>query len=257
MSEEVQPTQQELLPSAVGAVFFEPEREYTAMEVEEKRPELVKACLALLAQGAGVLRIAKALQMHPRTVMALRRKYMENVEIEKKELSNLSRDAARLCAEHITEKLSGDTATSIKDLGITLGILVEKSELLSGQPTARVEIAKATEDHQAYIDLIEQPPATGLAAERKGQKEDVIRYGPVSDRAPGAKLGQVCGENSAPEAAEGQETPQPVVEVNEWQKDNSGKNLQHIDNKYVSEVEQVDRIDLMRRDKNSETTAGA
>jgi len=210
-------TQQELLPSPEGAVFFEPEREYTTTEVEDKRPELVKACLALLSQGAGVLRISKALQMHPRTVMALRRKYRENVEIEKKELCNLSKDAAQLCGERIMEKLTTmkPEDMSLKDGTISFGILVEKSQLLSDQPTSRVEIMKATEDHQAYIDLIELPRQTGQEAERERQKGDVIRYGPADDRVPGTNPEQVCEENPAPVAIKAPETPPQMVGEND------------------------------------------
>jgi len=210
-------TQQELLPSPEGAVFFEPEREYTTTEVEDKRPELVKACLALLSQGAGVLRISKALQMHPRTVMALRRKYRENVEIEKKELCNLSKDAAQLCGERIMEKLATmePKDMSLKDGTISFGILVEKSQLLSDHPTSRVEIMKASEDHQAYIDLVELPRQTGQEAEKERQKGDVIRYGSAAELAPGTNPGQICGADPAAEAIKAPETPPQMVEKND------------------------------------------
>ncbi|MFA5089384.1 MAG: hypothetical protein WC552_10170 [Candidatus Omnitrophota bacterium] len=212
-----QPQQQDLLLPPAGAVFFEPEREYTAAEVEDKHPELIKACLALLGQGAGVLRISKCLNMHPRTVMAVRRKYRENVEIEKKELCNLSKDAAQLCGERIMEKLAtmNSEDMSLKDGTISFGILVEKSQLLSDQPTSRVEIMKASEDHQAYIDLVELPRQTGQEAERERQKGDVIRYGPATERVPGTNPGQVCEENPAPVAIQAPETPPQMVEKND------------------------------------------
>lgn len=116
--------------------------EFTGARLFSSRPETYKAIIALTAEGIGAIRIGKILGVSPNTVLAVRAREPESIDIDKKRLSGLSREAARMCVEGIIEMLCDPEQVkemSIKDKGIVFGILAEKSELLSGSPTQRVQ----------------------------------------------------------------------------------------------------------------------
>ena len=127
------------------ASFFsesESSGEFTGARLFSSRPETYKAIIALTAEGIGAIRIGKILGVSPNTVLAVRAREPESIDIDKKRLSGLSREAARMCVEGIIEMLCDPKQVkemSIKDKGIVFGILAEKSELLSGSPTQRVQ----------------------------------------------------------------------------------------------------------------------
>jgi hypothetical protein len=116
--------------------------EFTGARLFSSRPETYKAIIALTSEGIGAIRIGKILGVSPNTVLAVRSREPESIDIEKRRLSGLSREAARMCVEGIIEMLCDPEQVkemSIKDKGIVFGILAEKSELLSGSPTQRVQ----------------------------------------------------------------------------------------------------------------------
>jgi hypothetical protein len=116
--------------------------EFTGARLFKSRPETYKAIIALTAEGIGAIRIGKILSVSPNTVLAVRAREPESIDIDKKRLSGLSREAARMCVDGIIEMLCDPKQVknmSIKDKGIVFGILAEKSELLSGSPTQRVQ----------------------------------------------------------------------------------------------------------------------
>lgn len=131
----------------MDAVFFSAEEsgetpEFTGVRLFSARPETYKAIVALSAEGLGAMRIGKILHVSPNTVLAVRAREPESIDIEKRRLAGLSREGARMCVEGIIEMLLDPEQLkkiSLKDKGIVFGILAEKSELLSGSPTARLQ----------------------------------------------------------------------------------------------------------------------
>lgn len=166
--------------------------EFTGARLFAKKPELYKSIIALSAEGLGVLRIGRLLHVSPNTVLAVRAREPVAVDIERKRLAGLSREAARMCVEGILEMLADPKQVakmSIRDKGIVAGILTEKSELLTGGATARLE----TQGHTASVDIVEYlrwikdeyASRIGSGGEKEGQR--ALAAGPVGGGdAPGA-----------------------------------------------------------------------
>ncbi len=138
----------------MDASFFAAEElgqtpQFTGARLFANNPDTYRAVVALSAEGLGAIRIGKILHVSPNTVLAVRAREPENIDIEKRRLANLSSAAARMCVEGIIEMLSDPEQVkkmSIKDKGIVFGILAEKAELLSGSPTARLQTVSAPSD---------------------------------------------------------------------------------------------------------------
>lgn len=116
--------------------------EFTGARLFSNSPDTYRAIVALSAEGLGAMRIGKILRVSPNTVLAVRAREPESIDIEKRRLASLSREGARMCVEGIIEMMCDPDQVkkmSIKDKGIVFGILAEKSELLSGSPTARLQ----------------------------------------------------------------------------------------------------------------------
>jgi hypothetical protein len=179
------------LSDQMDDAFFlaeESKREFTGARLFSKHPETYRAVVTLLAEGLGVIRIGKILGVSPNTVLAVREREGANVDIEKKRLSDLSRATASMLVEGIVDMLSDSDRVakmSLKDRGIVFGILSEKSELLAGNPTARlaVEDGMGLED---YLRMMREAAAqTGLGEEKKGERvADGVVVAPRSQ--PGA-----------------------------------------------------------------------
>ncbi len=167
--------------------------EYTAENLFKSYPERYKAAASFLAEGIGILRISRLLNMSPSSVMAIREREPRQIEIEKARLSRLARDLAQLCVEAAVERF-GDKELlkkiSFKDLGIVHGIMAEKAELLSGGPTARVAYEDQAPGHSEllqYLESLRTRAAMGSGAETGEQKDgkvidinDSVTVGPAA-----------------------------------------------------------------------------
>ncbi len=151
-------------------------REFTAARFFSNEPEKYRTIISLVAEGLGVIRIGKLLKVSPNTVMAVRDREGEIVDIEKERISRAARSAARMCIEGIIEDLSDPERRkkiSARDKSIIHGVLIEKSELLSGGATSRVEIKNADPSHDdfnAYIDSL--PLADIQEMDQPGEKSE-------------------------------------------------------------------------------------
>ncbi len=147
--------------------------EFTAARFFQKHPEKYNAVIALTAEGLGVLRIGALLQCSGNTVMAVQDRERGQVEILKTRIAALARRGAQLCVEGILEALvDPDKRAKIpaRDLAVIHGILVEKSELLSGGVTARIETIDRTEPSVADFERMMRELVTGLEAGSGGEK---------------------------------------------------------------------------------------
>jgi hypothetical protein len=166
------------------ALFFSDEnvgrpggREFTGARLFSKQPETYRAIVALSAEGLGAMRIGRILGVSPNTVLAVRDREGVNVDIEKKRIAGLSRAAARMCVERIVEMLSDPEQLkniSLRDRGIVFGILAEKSELLSGSPTARIAVDSSDVELSEYLKWLRAEHAKQTGLEEEEKKEKVI-----------------------------------------------------------------------------------
>lgn len=174
-------TNQDELPLDLSTVAdFAPSESrgvFTGDRLFVRDPERYRAIVTLMAQGAGILKIAKLLNVSAHTVIAVRDREGAAIAIEKERLSNAARAGAQLCVEGIVEDLASDEARqkiSARDKAIIMGVLTEKSELLAGGATHRIEFVKAEAGHNdfnAYLDKMRRVDGeTHLEGEGSGQK---------------------------------------------------------------------------------------
>ena len=109
MKQEDKPSQLDL-PGISQEYFAAAEHrgEFTGDRLFDQKPEVYQAVVYCLAEGFGVIRIGKLLKVSPNTVMAVRDREGEAVDIEKERLSKLYRKGARLAGERIVEDLLDD-----------------------------------------------------------------------------------------------------------------------------------------------------
>lgn len=161
-------------------------REFTGARLFDRRPETYMAVIALTAEGLGAIRIGKLLKVSPNTVLAVREREGDCVDIEKERISRGGRNIARMCIEGLEEALSDPVQRekiSAKDLAIIHGVMVEKSELLAGLPTSRTDHGKRepnADDFNEYLANmkriaaetaidVESMDLTGERSEQKGK----------------------------------------------------------------------------------------
>jgi hypothetical protein len=220
---------QDMDPALFAAEEKGPQRMFTGARLFAQNPELYKAIVALSAEGLGAIRIGKILHVSAHTVQAVRQREPEHVAIEKNRIAGLARAGARMCVEWIMDKLSDPKQVkkvSIKDLGIVGGILAEKSELLSGAPTARILNVTATVDYDEYVrgrrDEYERQrmglsrgnektnaPAVAVAGATDTRGPDTDQGGPVPGAAPGAVQRRPIALLEAPKD---HQAPAPIVD---------------------------------------------
>jgi DNA-binding transcriptional ArsR family regulator len=158
--------QQELLTADNFGVALRAGRnpEFTTSRIsEEKRQVIIK----LLAQGVAIGKIAEATNASVHTVLAVRRVNIGDIATEKLALSNTLRDAATVGAAELVERLANPRERdSVRDIAVAVGIAVEKSELLSGAPTARIATDKeiTINDVRNYLDSLSQAEVTVIEA---------------------------------------------------------------------------------------------
>lgn len=218
--------QMQLIPSSAmePSLFAESEShgEFTAEILFTRHKDKYLAAVSFLAEGIGILRIASLLHISPNTVIAVREREGSAVDIERGRLARLSRAAARLCVEAIVDLLSSPLRVrevSARDLGILHGILVDKSELLSGGATARIEHTDSAPGHAelaAYLAGLRARASTGLEGETRGQK--------AIDVTPGVEVGPAGGVPAAFQVATGGSVS--GMGVTDTQSDASGDNPQ-------------------------------
>jgi len=146
--------------------------EFTGERLFKSYPEKYRAIVALSAEGVGIIRQGKLLGVSPNTIMAVQAREGVQIEIVKEKLAGVSRAGARLCVEGIVEALADDERRAKippRDLAVIFGILVDKSELLSGGVTARIHVINDGEPtHEAYLAMMAE---LGAMAARMGSGE--------------------------------------------------------------------------------------
>jgi len=186
-----------------GAIFEQSEGHgtFTGARLFAADPDKYRMIVSLLTEGIGLHQIAKLCRVSVNTVMAVREREPAVIETEKKMLGAKMRGTVRLMIDRVIHAMSDGSLeiNNVRDLQSMLvgaGILTDKSELLMGGPTARVEhrdsvkVGDLEDLWQALpadvIDVDPDPPAMGLAAGARDPKGD-----------PAAAQGDAAGEAAA------------------------------------------------------------
>ena len=131
---------------------------FTAELLERQEPERYAQAVALLADGSMSQReIARSLSMSRNSVAAVYRRALAlgAVEPARKQLAAGFLGIAALTQDRLREAVMNDSEKiSAKDLAIVAGVVVDKAQLLAGEPTARVEHVDgpAVTDFGDYIE---------------------------------------------------------------------------------------------------------
>ncbi len=108
--------------------------------IENKEPEKAATAIDVLTDPFSTLQEAvEASGLAPRTIDALKRRlktdplYLSLKDVKKSELLALVKDRGKRALEYLDDTVL--SVASAKDLAIISGILIEKAQLLSGEPT--------------------------------------------------------------------------------------------------------------------------
>ena len=189
--------------------------EFTGARLFAKDPARYEAIVSLLAEGLGVKLIGKILKVSPNTVMAVRDREPEAVDTLKERVADGARSVMRLCVEGIRECLLDEVrAKKIgpRDLAIIFGIMTEKSELLTGGATARLETGPAEPGHQEFNEWLESLPrvdgqSTRLDGRAREQKEPALLEAEATSTAADPDGAAGPGEPTGPADPDGAAGP--------------------------------------------------
>lgn len=141
--------QQELIPSSqiptVAVVKGEREGIYTAERFFHRDKKRYIECVSLLAEGMGQKSVAAELNMSIHTVRAVLKREARRIATGKATVAAQYSYAAQGLLDRVYEDLADDdkmSKTSVVAKMTGAAIATDKAQLLSGGPTARVEITE-------------------------------------------------------------------------------------------------------------------
>ncbi len=147
----------------------------TGERLKAQRPDIFNACVELLKRGAGVREIKRITGLHHRTIEAVKLDQGSTIDTARKELGARALMVAGLGLERLEEVIS-DGSIKPGELAMTVGILIDKGQILTGGVTARVESVQkyaVAEGLDAMIDALPMATAeeivhgTGLRGENE------------------------------------------------------------------------------------------
>ena len=194
---------------SLNALFVEQERTpsnptFTAARFFEVHPEKYHMTVHLLAEGLSTRRIAQLLKVSRNTIAAVeKRERGASIEPQKEVLAHRYRYLAKLIAERLEELILDDDAElSVRDLMVAGGIAIDKSQLLSGGATSRVEyrpgVAPTVDQFNEW--LAQLPRADGEVMEIGSGPETGASKGELQDGSAQA------GAPASPQPAGGSES---------------------------------------------------
>ena len=132
-------------------------KRFTAEQIARNQEKL-SAVVRALGEGLGVRQIARAFGISTNTVLKVSQRFGAEVETQKQSLGRDFLDVARLAVERMRDEMDSMPRQS---LPIIAGIGIERGQLLTGAPTARVEHNHALEVLSVadYIDSLPAAPS--------------------------------------------------------------------------------------------------
>lgn len=158
-SREAGAIQPALFPDEQAYEAAERRGEWTLERLRVRRPEILVLIARMCAEGLSTLSIARACQVSPNTVTAVRRLEQKSIDEHKQELLTMTRSAARLTLERVIE-----CAPTMKpgEASVAFGIVTEKMLLLGGDATTIVGTASDKMKHADFNDLISALPQANV-----------------------------------------------------------------------------------------------
>lgn len=154
---------------------------FTGERLFQQRPEAYRGIVQAVGSGMGIRATAKAFSVSTNTVYAVMEREGVAIDTIKQEtLKHLNR-AAAVGAERLADALESSPA-KMGELAVALGIVVDKMQLLGGEPTSRVEhrtvpahedinrfleslpVASVTVSHEEELDQQARPAGPALAS---------------------------------------------------------------------------------------------
>ena len=180
------------IPLALTTVADHRNGEHTAAQLFFENPDKYRLIVSLLAEGHGILRVAKLTRSSNSTVSEVRDRETVVIEKERMQIVNDGRRAAKLCIEGVLEDMQDDARRKkvpTRDKAIIAGVLIDKSELLSGGVTHRIQLEQgpSIDDYRSLlqaaadqaVEMCQDAEDTGLTAQTSPPKEaDVLAIGP-------------------------------------------------------------------------------
>lgn len=177
---------------------------YTASRFFRKRPQDYELCVAFLAAGQGLLKIARLLKVHHMTVAAVRDAEPAAIDIQKQRIRKNLRDAIDVAAERLPEIMATLPAGQ---LPVSAAILIDKLAQLEGEPTARVEVTVRSQfTHEAVLASLAAFPEAIEAELVQGAPQMVSRGGVAAQKGAageGLKAGSTPTEGTTDQGANG------------------------------------------------------
>jgi len=177
--------------------------DFTGARLYEQDPTTYKRIVVLLAHKWGVLRIAQELGVSKNTVRAVRRREGESIDLVSQHLGEQVRSVGEDLLEHGSALLTEIMESPIRRRDATISDVakltdaalkaIEKHQLLTGQPTARIQIsdlqAPEHDDFNAYLASLKSAGDGLSGGKNGGQIVDVDAASvqpstPPEDRAP-------------------------------------------------------------------------
>ena len=195
--------QLELIPSdQMEASHFEEleaKGEFTGERLFKQRPRTYVEIVSLLAEGLGVNRIGRILHVSGHTVRAVRDREPAAIATVKERIARQAYHGASMCVDAILEDLDDAEIRkkiATRDLAVTMGVLVDKAQLLSGGATSRPETITRQADHDDFTRMLEEAVRTGSAGEMGGQKGEppIDAEFEMVDEEPAAGQGERAGD---------------------------------------------------------------
>lgn len=154
--------------------------QFTGERLLQLDPERYRAICGALANGMGIRSISRAYRVSTNTVAAVRDREGCTIETLKQRLAADCLHGAAIATERLIEEVD---LVKRETLPIVIGVLTDKAQLLSGQPTQIHGQAEAPQDWDAARQAIRQargrtidiPAETGLIPEDGQTKGEPAR----------------------------------------------------------------------------------
>jgi hypothetical protein len=166
-------TDEEAYEKALAKLESGPVPEFSGFRLHQRDPRKYATICRMLAENMATAAIARACGVSPSTVTAVSLREGTVVDLEREKLLSLVRSAAKLSVEKLLELIP--SLTSSRDAAICAGILIERQQLLAGEPT-NISLSKGEQlshqDFNSILAALPQADARVIVPNSSDQLED-------------------------------------------------------------------------------------
>ena len=140
---------------------------YSGAQLKHSSPAMYQLICELLADGSLSQRQISERTGHSRNLISAISRQAADIEPLKQRIASRARNLAVLCLERAEEMIQGGDKVTLRDLAILAGVAVDKSQLLSGEATSRIETieaASSADEFARQFDRLQQADVEELPA---------------------------------------------------------------------------------------------